>query len=185
MRSKRELTIGDEIRPEMDRRALDLQRAHDRMREINIDDRMNPTDILYFPLEKVPYGWTYKWIRRSVLGVPDFNHERQMLWMGWSPVPADRHPEEARHFLYQDPNSAPVGNVIERKGLILCELPTEADRAYMMKRDKAHARVLASLSSAVEQMPNDPTIPTVIHGNEDDYSTAQERNNYGTSFGFK
>lgn len=177
MRAKREESRTQDVRADLDERALSAIRADERLKEISIDDRMNATDILYFPIHKVPYKWTYKWIRRSVLGVPDLNHERNQMRMGWSPVPASRHPEEARTHLYG--GDEVVGDVIERKGLILCEMPTEAANKYNNQRDKAHMDVMKSLGNAIEQMPADPTVPRAILENSDDFTP-----NLGRTFGF-
>jgi hypothetical protein len=175
---KRERSKAEEIRPAVDERTASVMRARERMREINIDDKMNPADILYFPPEKVPHGWTYKWIRISTMGEPDQNHERLQMRRGWSPVPADRHPEEARNHLHASDIHA-VGNIIVRRGLMLCELPKEAADKYDSVKDKAHQDVMKSLSTAVQQMPQDPTVPRGILENSDDVTP-----NLGRTFGF-
>jgi hypothetical protein len=171
----RDTVRTDDIRPEMDERTLSMQRARERMREIEIDDRMNPEDILYFPIEKVPYGWIYKWVRVANMEVPDLNHEHTVLKQGWSPVPAARHPEEARnHLAPTNVNS----EVIIRRGLMLCEIPMEANKKIEGKRSKMHIEEVKSLGGAVEKMPSDPTVPRGVITNTDDYSHL-----LGTTFG--
>lgn len=174
---KRERKRDDEIRPEIDHKALSLQRAMERAREIKIDERMTPGDILYFPVEKVPYGWTYKWIRVSVAGIPDAAHERAQRYYGWTPVPADRHPEEARGSFYANDASL-YGNVIERKGLLLCEMPTESVKKIEVARNRLYKETTDSLRGAIEEMPHDPTVPTHVLENRDDFSVE-----FGRSFG--
>jgi hypothetical protein len=176
--SKRDLSRIDEVRPELDAKTASLMRAQERMREIDIDDRMNPADILYFPIEKVPYGWVYKWIRVSTMGEPDLNHERLQMRMGYSPVPADRHPEEARNHLHAS-DIISTGNVIVRRGLMLCEIPKEAHDKFAKFKDGKHQEVMKSLSTAIEQIPQDPTVPRGVIENSDDYTS-----NLGRTFGF-
>lgn len=183
--AKRDLDVSrnDEIRGELDEKAKSLARAEARAREINIDNRMKPGDTLYFPPEKVPYGWVYRWIRISMLGIPDPDNERfQIIQRGWTPVPADRHPEEAGHHLYKN-DEAIRRNVIIRKGQMLCEMPEISYRGYMKLVHQAAYEDVRSLKGALGEMNVDPTMRGEVFENTDDYS-AQRGRAGGRSFGY-
>ena len=93
-----------------------------------------------------PAGWTYEWLRKSVVGWQDPSHDAQLGQLGWTAIPASRH----------DGIFMPKGHdgPIERGGLIAMERPAvvtaharqiEAKRAHSQVR---HSRALAAL------MPN-------------------------------
>lgn len=174
----RERARTEEIRPEIDDRTASLMRAQERAREIVIDNRMSPNDPLYFPPEKIPYGWEYKWVMFAVMGENQDDYLRAQFYKGWSPVPADRHPEEAKtHLMSHDIHSQ--GNTIRRKGLILCEIPKVVADQLRDQRDKEQRDVMKTLSSAIEHIPQDPTIPSSVLQNSDDVTP-----NLGRTFGF-
>lgn len=69
-----------------------------------------------FDKSRVPEGMTYGWKRISVAGGEDTEHKILCEMNGWTPVPANRHPELAG----RNPTDAPI----VRGGLMLMELPT-------------------------------------------------------------
>lgn len=74
-------------------------------------------DEFYIPADAVPDGWTYEWKRRLLLGQEDPSYMVSLAQKGWEPVPARRHPEMMP--------TGWKGEIIERKGLVLMERPTE------------------------------------------------------------
>jgi hypothetical protein len=76
-------------------------------------------DKFHVPLNLVPPGWTYEWKRVSVIGKEDPAYAIEMREQGWTPVPAERHPE----FMPDEHKGA-----IARDGLILMERPEELTR---------------------------------------------------------
>src|SRR5271168_5658058 len=54
---------------------------------------MQYADPHYFPLDQVPPGVEYAWVRHALFEVPDNNNVFNAEKRGWTPVPASRHPE--------------------------------------------------------------------------------------------
>jgi hypothetical protein len=73
------------------------------------------------PSPKPQPGWTFRWIRTSMMGQADPTNTSAKLREGWEPVKAEDHPEM---MLQADPNSRFKGN-IEIGGLLLCKAPEE------------------------------------------------------------
>lgn len=176
---KREKNRIDEVRQsiDLDPKAESLRRALERDREISPENKMLATDLLFFPPEKVPEGWEYRWIRKSALGSPDTNHERTQMRNGWTPVPASRHPEEARNHLCSAEEID--SNVMVRSGLILCEMPKITIAKYERQRNSSIQAMMDSLNGAVQDLKSDPTIPAGIIANRDDFT-----NSTGRTFGY-
>jgi hypothetical protein len=79
-------------------------------------------DRLYFPVEDVPPGVEYRWVREEIRGQKDTSNVTLMCKQGWTPVPFSRHPHflaDTSWFKSEDPT------VIRIDGLILCERPIE------------------------------------------------------------
>jgi hypothetical protein len=88
-----------------------------------------------FALPPSPDGWTYEWKRKSTLGAEDHAHILALKRMGWTEVPADRHPDAM-------PDQGRY-STIERKGMILMERPTvitEELRALELKKARNQVR---------------------------------------------
>lgn len=82
---------------------------------------MSPKGELDIDESKIPPGMRYKWISISILNQPYHAREAYMHTDGYTPVPADRHPEAlSPDFLGR---KQLTHNYIERRGLILCERP--------------------------------------------------------------
>lgn len=93
-------------------------------------------DEFYIDLNVIPDGWTYEWKRHVTLGQQDPAYQVQLARMGWTAVPASRHPEMM-------PNGAKY-ETIERKGMILMERPSEITddmRKTEYKRARDQVRV--------------------------------------------
>lgn len=71
---------------------------------------------------KIPAGYSYEWKRVSVLGQPDEEHQINVSANGWTPVPADRHPELAGMKAVKDAT-------LIRGGQMLMERPIELTQA--------------------------------------------------------
>lgn len=177
---KRDKNRIQDARPDVDDKTASMLRAIERSRELDPANMMTAANICDFPAHKVPHGWTYKFLAEATLGVPNSDNMRVNYVNGWQPVPASRHPEEANCGLspYEDNVNQ---NVIRRRGLILCELPTITYEAQQkIKHDKINNEMRV-LSTAVQKMPHDPTVPRGVLGNYDDYQT----NNHNTGATFK
>jgi hypothetical protein len=99
-------------------------------------------------------GYTYRWIRTSMVGSADNTNVSRQFREGYVPVRAEDHPEL---MLEADQNSRFKGNV-EVGGLLLCKIPTEV----------AHQRGAYYQNLAQQQMSsvdhnfmreNDPRMP--------------------------
>jgi hypothetical protein len=66
-------------------------------------------------------GWTFRWIRTSILGQLDPTNASAKFREGWVPTKAEDHPEI---MMIADPTSKFPGS-IEIGGLVLCKAPTE------------------------------------------------------------
>lgn len=95
-------------------------------------------------------GWTFRWIRTSLMGQADPTNSSAKFREGWEPVKAADHPE-----LAMQANSS--GN-IENGGLLLCKAPSE-----MMDQRKAYyANQSSSQMEAVDNnfmRQNDERMP--------------------------
>lgn len=78
-----------------------------------------------------PADMAYKWARKTIGGLPDEENMIMCDLNGWTPVPAERHPELAGRL-------AEKGSAIVRGGLQLMEQPQEyQDEARQMDRFEA------------------------------------------------
>jgi hypothetical protein len=74
-------------------------------------------DKFYIPADAVPDGWSYEWKRHTIFNQPDPTYEVNLARLGWTAVPAARHPE-----------MMPSGSghvTIYRDGMRLYERPLE------------------------------------------------------------
>ena len=68
-------------------------------------------------------GWSFRWIRTSMVGQSDNTNVSKRLREGWEPVKAEDHPELQ---IMSDHNSDwGAKGAIEVGGLLLCKAPTE------------------------------------------------------------
>lgn len=115
-----------------------LKSAKQRAEEIrkHIGDLDEGTDDFYVDPNKIPDGWSYEWKRFTVLGQEDPAYQVQLRRVGWTPVPASRHPE----MMPADSKD----EVVMRKGMILMERPQEISdevRSIDKKRARDQVRV--------------------------------------------
>lgn len=71
-----------------------------------------------FDRSVIPSGMTYEWKRKTLFGQDDTENMINLEHNGWTPVPAERHPELSGR-------RAATGSEIVRGGLILMERPDE------------------------------------------------------------
>jgi hypothetical protein len=95
-------------------------------------------------------GWSFRWIRVSMLGEGDATNVSLRFREGWVPVRAKDHPE-LMYFNTNDPKSRWKDNV-ELGGLILCKIATKAanQRAQHM-RDRADQQMEAVDNSLMKE----------------------------------
>jgi hypothetical protein len=121
---------------------------------------MSWNDPLHFEPYEIPEGMEYKWVRESVLGVPDLNRSVETKRRQWTVVPAERHPDRIADDFF-----GRMGNMkgfIYYKGLVLCERPVEYSRAEMRERAKQNYKILADLPSLKTGL-GDAEVPIVDH----------------------
>lgn len=95
------------------------------------------TDRYAFDLSIQPDGWIYQWKRHSVLGQEDPGYMAGLSQVGFTPVPAERHPGM---FL----PAGSTGSIIIG-GMILMERPIELEEeAREEDRERAHAQKVGS-----------------------------------------
>lgn len=114
------------------RAADSLERAAQRAAELrgHLGNDDEGVDEFYISPDDVPDGWTYEWKRKTLLGAEDPAYQVSLLRAGWEPVPTSRHPS----YMPMDGNYP----VIERKGMILMERPSEIQEE-MRARDRRKA----------------------------------------------
>lgn len=84
----------------------------------------------------VPEGIDYNWKRITVYGQTDEEHQIDLAESGWTPVPAERHPDKAGRNVKPD-------SMIIRGGLVLMERPksfTEEARAEDLSEARQQMR---------------------------------------------
>jgi hypothetical protein len=89
------------------------------------------TDRYAIPTEIIPDGWVYQWKRHSVLGQEDPGYAAELAQVGFTPVPAERHPGRFLPAGY-------TGSIIIG-GMILMERPVELENEAKAE-DRARAR---------------------------------------------
>jgi hypothetical protein len=121
-----------DMRPEM-RDESPRAAAERRAAEImgHVDFSADASDDFYIAPDMVPDGWTYEWKRKTVYNQEDPAYQIQLARMGWTPVPASRHPEMMP--------SGWQAATIERKGQTLMERP-EVITDRVKAKDKEAAR---------------------------------------------
>lgn len=98
-----------------------------------------PAELLPEP-DKQP-GFSYRWIRVSMLNNADPRNLSQKIREGWEPVKVE---EQPKFKLLVDPNSRFKGD-IEIGGLLLCKTPTEfvqQRNSYYQKQTDAQANAV-------------------------------------------
>lgn len=101
-------------------------------------------------------GYSYRWVRTSVLGQSDHTNVSMRLREGWEPVKAEDHPEL---MLMSDRNSEYAGN-IEVGGLLLCKTSKENVEARNEYHQNMAARQLESVDNNYMR-ESDPRMPVL------------------------
>ena len=106
------------------------------------------------PTPQPEEGYSFRWVRTSLLGQFDPTNTSAKFREGWEPVKADSQPHM---HVFADPNSRFKGNV-EIGGLLLCKIPKEfmEQRAAFFKKASAD-QVQAVDNSFMQQ--NDARMP--------------------------
>lgn len=99
-------------------------------------------------------GYTFRWVRTSIMGQPDARNVSMRRREGWEPVKAEDHPEL---LLSLDPTSQASGNV-EIGGLMLCKAPTEQAQARQTYYEEMSKQQTASVDNNFLR-ENDPRMP--------------------------
>jgi hypothetical protein len=139
VRRGRPRNVSEEIesdRPDMrpvlredDPRALAEKRAAEIMEALG--DDIDGTDEFYVDPASVPSGWSYEWKRHTILNKEDPSYQVDTMRRGWTPVPANRHPEMMP--------TGWSGDTIDRKGMRLYERPATVTD-HFKARDLSKAR---------------------------------------------
>lgn len=130
-------------RPPVNREAQHRPPLREPIRQTMRDSERTPSgriknlsnDIFWYDQAKQPREMDYQWIRETIVGKPDEKNEMgRMMMNGWTPVPADRHPERGIGFK--------AGEQIRAGGQILMERPREmTEEAQQEDYDRAVRQV--------------------------------------------
>ncbi len=137
----------------------ELSRANDsRKATLNPDMyRMVYTDPLWVDQTNRPEDVTYHWMAFSVLNEPHRTREAEAMRLGFTPVPAARHPErQSKYFVNQNQFHA---DFIEHSGLILCEINTELYRQIQERNMREIRQVTNGLHGLNDMMMDPSTAP--------------------------
>ena len=104
---------------------------------------MAPNDPLYVDPNSIPPGVEYRWIRLGVLEYPDHAREIQTKRMGFTPVPADRHPEMCA--TGWGIRNEVANNFITYRQLILCEIDKRRMEGYTRQQAMINIHKMDSL----------------------------------------
>ncbi len=142
-------------------RVQDTRNAEKRDKELRAILNMKYQDPLFVPPEIIPDGMEYYWVRESYMGQVDTFRMVEMKRKGWSPVPAERHPE----LVFEDffGNLSHVKGYIYQKGLILCERPIEYGKIEREQIDRTNYEIMTSMPGT-ENFLGEPTMPGTSHG---------------------
>lgn len=103
-------------------------------------------DELHIPADLAPEGWEYQLKRVTVADKEDRHHQLGLLRLGWTPVPAERHP----HLMPEGYSGS-----IVIKGLMLMEKPKVlVDRARAREYNEARAQIRSAEDKLREAPPN-------------------------------
>lgn len=95
-------------------------------------------------------GYSYRWIRKSILGQSDDRNMMSKQDEGWVPVKREDHPE------LQYPGK--TTGLVEIGGLVLCKTPEEfVDQRNQWFRDHTDAQTRAVDANLMKE--NDPRMP--------------------------
>lgn len=95
-------------------------------------------------------GFSYRWIRKSILGQMDDRNMMAKQDEGWVPIKREDHPE-LQH-------SGKSTGLVEIGGLVLCKTPTE----FVEQRNDYYRRQTDAQTAAVDSnlmKENDPRMP--------------------------
>jgi len=129
----------------------------------HLGDLDEGTDEFYVPASLVPDGWAYEWKRHKVWNEEDPAYITHLAREGWEAVPLDR---DKDHMAMMPKGWS--SNIIERKGMVLMERPTEISeeiRSIELRRAREQVRVKeAQLAGTPEGTlsRNDPRVAPKI-----------------------
>jgi hypothetical protein len=123
------MTTTNRLSRELETRATDMR-----------PKQWAPADLLPEPDKEA--GFSYRWIRISMLDKPDPRNLSAKMREGWEPVKIE---EQPRFQLLVDPNSRFKDNV-EVGGLLLCKTPNE----FVEQRTNHFARQTQAQSESVD-----------------------------------
>lgn len=115
-------------------------------------DSWKPAGLL--PEIQAQPGWSYRWIRTSMMGNADAMNVSSKMREGWEPVRLADHPEMK---MFIDPNSR-FPESIEVGGLMLCKIPEE----FVAQRNAFYSKKTQDQADAVDNdymKENDARMP--------------------------
>ena len=112
------------------------------------EQHMDWRDPLHIPQHYIPAGMEYRWINDTVMGDATRSNMATAAGSGWTPVPADRHPDLYQQtFLDRQPE---LRHVIHRKGLILCENELEVTKVIGAAAQKRSVDELSRVDKSLD-----------------------------------
>lgn len=130
--------------------------------EINYDDvlrniQQGNLSTVTIPPERIPQGWVYAWARDTHFKSgehPDHTRMPNLLRKGWTPVPAENHPELVPPDVLG--RNAHMRGYIYRDGSILCQRPKHIHDAETAKQMQESNRSLDYVRQFGAKVSPDP-----------------------------
>lgn len=118
---------------------------------------------LHFDQCEIPEGMEYYWVRDTIYDDPCKSRIVEMKRRGWSPVPADRHPDRVVGSVPW--RTDPKAGFIYHRGLVLCERPKEYGD---IERKNYHDVSIRNLNSipGTEEFTSNQAMPARVFNNE-------------------
>lgn len=149
-----------------DKRNTRVEESHEfDNHDANVRDYLQMTypDPLAVDPRKIPAGYEYRWIRDSVLGQRDPYRMIYMARKGYTPVPADRHPELCWAGLPWQAEAQQQGYLCHG-GLILCERLQKYAQIEQTTLEKVNSARITALPGQ-DHFMDEPTIPIRVIAN--------------------
>ena len=123
-------------------RELETRATYERKRS------WTPPSLLPTPVKEE--GFSYRWIRKSILGQVDDRNMMAKQDEGWVPIKREDHPEMQQ--------TGKTTGLVEIGGLVLCKTPTE----FVSQRNDYYRKQTDAQTAAVDNnlmKENDPRMP--------------------------
>lgn len=144
-------------------RSLETRTFESREAQARRNMEMSYTHFLDRAAKDRPENMEYKWVTDHVRGDSSFSKMGEYNMLGWTPVPAERHPHMSMGIVSWRDN--PYDGYIQYKGAVLCERPIEYGEYEVKLAEEQQLRTMTGLAG-LDSLMSDPTMPGRVFANE-------------------